>query len=367
MQASAAPDPAPVAPPKPGSSAATGAPPVESAAELALASSLAEAIPGFELLDRGLDLSERAHVHFLGLDRAGGLVLVLVVAGDGEGTPLKALDVLLFLRQQSAALLRHGAHPRLSSEAAPRLVLLGERFTARTLERLEPLVALGLEAFELRHLSSQSRQSSYLQRVVGQAPAAPSAAPGNPQAQSPTAAGGASARQTPQPAPDPRELHPWWPLAGHTQPGYAQPGGTQPVGVLPGSANQSQGLSSYAQTGHGQLGAVNGGAGHAPAAHLGSQPLSRPQLAQLAEVGQRLLRLDERIEQHNQTGGASFLFSGHPLAHLESQDDGPLHATIPGAAPRVLKDANAIEQFLDEAVSEYLRRQEGAWARPALT
>jgi hypothetical protein len=158
-------------------------------------------------------------------------------------------------------------------------------------------------------------------------------------------------------------------MPGHLQPGQTPPGRAHFSGAQAGMATDSPGQSGFfhGQSSQAHTSAASTPAGQAHGNHLGSQPLSRPQLAQLAEVGQRLLRLDERIEQLNQTGGASFLLSGQPLAHLESQDDGPLHATIPGAPARVLKDANAIEQYLDEAVSEYLRRQEGPWARPALT
>jgi hypothetical protein len=253
------------------------APRVEAAAERALAASLAEAIPGFELLDTALDLSERTHVHFLGADPRGRLVLVLVVAGDGESTPLRALDALGFLTLQGAALRRHLASPKLRAEAPARVVLLGERFSERTLERLEPLVALGVEAFELRHLASRARQSSFLLRVAG--PAQPAAAP-----------------------------------AADTRTEQA--------------------------------------------------PLTRSQSNLLSEVSERLERLDERIEQRAEPRGASFFLAGQRLAQLEALGEGPLRASVNGGGPRLLRDAHEVEQFLDEAVSEYLRRQDATWLKP---
>lgn len=252
---------------------------VEASAERALAASLAEAIPGFELLDTALDLSERTHVHFLGADPRGRLVLVLVVAGDGESTPLRALDALAFLSLQGAALRRHLGSPKLRAEAPARVVLLGERFSERTLERLEPLVALGVEAFELRHLASRARQSSFLLRVAG--PAQPAAA-----------------------------------------------------------------------------------AAAAPDVRSEQAPLTRAQSNLLSEVSERLERLDERIEQRAEPRGASFFLAGQRLAQLEALGEGPLRASVNGGGPRLLRDAHEVEQFLDEAVSEYLRRQDATWLKP---
>lgn len=266
------------APAERGPGASAGEPPrVEASAERALAASLAEAIPGFELLDTALDLSERTHVHFLGADPRGRLVLVLVVAGDGESTPLRALDALAFLSLQGAALRRHLASPKLRAEAPARVVLLGERFSERTLERLEPLVALGVEAFELRHLASRARQSSFLLRVAG--PAQPAAAP-------------------------------------------------------------------------------------VPDARTEQAPLTRAQSNLLSEVSERLERLDERIEQRAEPRGASFFLAGQRLAQLEALGEGPLRASVNGGGPRLLRDAHEVEQFLDEAVSEYLRRQDATWLKP---
>ena len=141
--------------------------PVASTVESELEAGLALAVPGFEVLDRTLEIGDRSHVHLVGADRQGRLVLVVLAPGDGESAPMRALEALEFASRTGVAMQRHLAHARLDPTAAARVVLVADLFNERTLRRLRPLVALGVEAYELRTLRSQARQTSFLHPVLG--------------------------------------------------------------------------------------------------------------------------------------------------------------------------------------------------------
>lgn len=140
--------------------------------EAVLESGLAQVVPGFELLDRTLEIADRTHVHLVGVDRAGALVLVALAPGDGETAPVRALESMEFVERNREPLLRHlrACSPeaaRLDGALPTRYLVVADLFSERTRRRLSPLVSLGLEAYELKSLRSQGRQTTFLDRVVG--------------------------------------------------------------------------------------------------------------------------------------------------------------------------------------------------------
>src|SRR5262245_56985460 len=95
--ASASPDPEPPSPPAFG------------AARLAASVSggLAQVFNDFEIVDRDLELGEDRRVQFVGIDAAGRLVLVLIVAGDGVEPILAALDAITYAQKNRTVLVDH--------------------------------------------------------------------------------------------------------------------------------------------------------------------------------------------------------------------------------------------------------------------
>lgn len=164
--------------------------PSASSVESVLESGLSQVVAGFEILDRTLEIAERTHVHLVGVDREGALVLVLLAPGDGETAPVRALEALDFVERSQEPLLRHLARTepaavRLDATRPARIVVVADLFSDRTRRRLNPLAGLGVEAYELRTLRSQGRQSTFLNTVVGprvanrESVAATSAEPGS--------------------------------------------------------------------------------------------------------------------------------------------------------------------------------------------
>ncbi len=140
--------------------------------EAVLEFGLAQVVPGFELLDRTLEIADRTHVHLVGVDRAGALVLVALAPGDGETAPVRALESMEFVERNREPLLRHlracsSQAARLDGALATRYLVVADLFSERTRRRLSPLVSLGVEAYELKSLRSQGRQTTFLDRVVG--------------------------------------------------------------------------------------------------------------------------------------------------------------------------------------------------------
>ena len=135
--------------------------------EAALEASLAQAIRGFELVDQALELGRGQHAHLLGVDAEGSLVFVLLVAGDADSAPLRALDAVRYGTRHGAALARHLNHARLVPGGALRVALVAESFDETAIERLRPLEHVGVEAYALRTIRSRGLESSYLEPVVG--------------------------------------------------------------------------------------------------------------------------------------------------------------------------------------------------------
>lgn len=146
--------------------------------ESVLESGLAQVVPGFELLDRTLEIADRTHVHLVGIDRAGALVLVALAPGDGETAPVRALEAMEFVDRNREPLLRHlkacsPAAARLDGALQTRYLVVADLFSERTRRRLEPLQALGVEAYELKSLRSQGHKTAFLHSVLGRGAKAP--------------------------------------------------------------------------------------------------------------------------------------------------------------------------------------------------
>lgn len=128
----------------------------------ALESALVDALPGFELLGRDLELSNSERADIVGIDGHGRLTLVLDAGGEGEEPVLRALDALAFARRNVEALARHFEATRVRNELAPRVLLVAEGFSRKLIERMVPLAGHGVDLFELRELRTRERATTWL-------------------------------------------------------------------------------------------------------------------------------------------------------------------------------------------------------------
>lgn len=147
-------------------------------AHAALEAALRHALPGFEVLDRGLELEGGASADLVGLDAQGRIVLVLGCDGRGEEPVLGALDALAYARRNREPLQRHLAHPRFAHGApAPatpvRVLLVSEKFGRSVIERLQPLFGRGIDLYELRAVRSARGETASLAPVSALAGAEP--------------------------------------------------------------------------------------------------------------------------------------------------------------------------------------------------
>jgi hypothetical protein len=142
----------------------------------ALESALVDALPGFELLDRDLELTASERADIVGVDGHGRLTLVLDAGGEGEEPVLRALDALAFARRNGEALARHLESTRVRAELTPRVLLVAEGFSRKLIERMVPLAGHGVDLFELRELRTRERATTWLaaaQPIESAAGAAP--------------------------------------------------------------------------------------------------------------------------------------------------------------------------------------------------
>ena len=131
-----------------------------------LQAGLGALISGLEFVDRDLELEPNLRVDYVGLDTRGRLLMVLLVNEDDDATPLLALDVLAYARQNLTLLARHLTKGRLRSDLTPLVALVAERFSSRLIARLEPLRET-IRLFEVRELRSSGGSASYLVPVGG--------------------------------------------------------------------------------------------------------------------------------------------------------------------------------------------------------
>lgn len=123
---------------------------------------LPEVLPGFELLDRDLELEGEGLARFVGIDASGRLVLVLEAGGEGEEPILTALDALAWARRSLPGIARHLRCERMRTDLAPRAVLIADSFSRRLTERLVPLAGRGIDLYELRTLKSRTGSTRWL-------------------------------------------------------------------------------------------------------------------------------------------------------------------------------------------------------------
>ncbi|MCP3918206.1 MAG: hypothetical protein GY711_21865 [bacterium] len=121
---------------------------------------LAHALPGVEIVDRDLGLGTIA-ADLVGVDPQGRLVLVLIPEDPGDASVLTAIDAMSQARGTLALLARHLEEPRLALDLAPQIVLVGERFEPRTIERLSVFDELELRLLEVREVRSARSVSTF--------------------------------------------------------------------------------------------------------------------------------------------------------------------------------------------------------------
>jgi hypothetical protein len=143
------------------------------AAHAALEAALRHLLPGFEVLDRGLELEAGASADLVGLDAQGRVVLVLGCDGRGVEPVLGALDALAYARRNREPLQRHLEHPRLARGAAVRVLLVADKFGRSVIERLQPLLGRGIDLYELRSVRSARGETASLAPVSSLAGAEP--------------------------------------------------------------------------------------------------------------------------------------------------------------------------------------------------
>ena len=139
----------------------------------ALEHELAGVIPGFEVVDRGVDVRESLRIDWVGLDADGAWVLVLWTDGSGSTVVLDVLDALAYVRSHADVLSRHWRLPPGSgvpgdagdssqAQLDLRAVCLAERFDVVALERLTETAGAALQLFEVRTVHSEMGHGSYL-------------------------------------------------------------------------------------------------------------------------------------------------------------------------------------------------------------
>jgi hypothetical protein len=144
---------------------------------IALEAGLREHVPGFEVVDRDLDLDRAPGIglpqvagspvavrraDLLGLDRRGRLVLVLLVDGADDETVLSALDAVAFAQQTRAIAAQHWRARGASAHEEPLVVLIARSFDPRRVAALSTLRANAVRLFELRSLRASGRSAVYL-------------------------------------------------------------------------------------------------------------------------------------------------------------------------------------------------------------
>ncbi|MFT4541972.1 MAG: hypothetical protein ACI841_001317 [Planctomycetota bacterium] len=144
-----------------------------------LEAGLGALISGLEFVDRDLELDAELRVDYIGLDTRGRLLLVLLVNEDDDATPLMALDVLAYARENLHLLSRHLTKGSLRADLDPLVALVAERFSTRLAARMLPLRE-SIRLFEVRELRSSGGSASYLVPVGGPELAEPESASDGP-------------------------------------------------------------------------------------------------------------------------------------------------------------------------------------------
>ena len=128
----------------------------------ALETGLSEALPGVEVLDRGLEFDDGVRADLAAVDPVGRLVLVVVAHAEPDRAVLDALDVLRQARANTALVVRHIGSRRIDPGLEPRIVVVDPADDERVAERLGALAGAGIDVFGVRTLRSAAGECSYL-------------------------------------------------------------------------------------------------------------------------------------------------------------------------------------------------------------
>ncbi|HVS19001.1 MAG TPA: hypothetical protein VMT18_10410 [Planctomycetota bacterium] len=127
-----------------------------------LASALRDCLPELEWIDRDLELEDGRRVDVVGVDGGGRATALVLVGDDEEAALLVALDAHAWFARHRSLLDGHFGHPRLDPSRTPRVLLIAEVYSDRMLARLAGLDPAVVQAFELRHVTSQRNARAYL-------------------------------------------------------------------------------------------------------------------------------------------------------------------------------------------------------------
>ena len=230
-----------------------------------LEAALLDALPGLELLDRGLVLDGLA-TDAVGVDAEGRLNLVLFTDGLVEGLPLRVLDTLRLAKRQRFLLGRHLAEARLDVEVPARVVVVAEAFDAVVAERLACLPADQVRCYEVHEMRSAKGNSTLL-----------------------------------------------------------QPAGSLPERELP-SLQESDFLQS----------------------------LETRERERVADLTQRIERIDREVAMASGPGGLEWRYRGTPLCRLRGEEEGLVGSVVEGPSFPLLAGRD-VEGFLDAALRRYLQ------------
>lgn len=140
-----------------------------------VAPALARAPHGIEVLDHGLALSKTTRVDLVGVDGAGRLVLVLLVAGAAADAHA-ALEALAFVRRRGQQLAEHLGRPLARASETARVMLIAGAATRALCDLVAPLAVAGIELCEVCELESHRGTRTFVGPVSGRATSVAAAA-----------------------------------------------------------------------------------------------------------------------------------------------------------------------------------------------
>ena len=128
----------------------------------ALVAQLHQVVPGLEVIDRRLELGSGMRAEVVGVEDGGRLVLALwPVPEDEDRALLDVLDTLTWARSNRDLLARHLDSERFTA-ADPLVLVVGDSFSPRYLDRLASIDPGAVRAFERREVTSERGRSTYL-------------------------------------------------------------------------------------------------------------------------------------------------------------------------------------------------------------
>jgi len=123
---------------------------------------LLDVSPGLRLVDRDLSIGGELMADLVGIDAAGRLTLVRLCEDDGVNLVLLTLDTLARVSACIERLAVHLNTPSLRTDLDAHLVLVAERFTPQTLQRLGPLASGPVGMYEFHELQTATTKAIFL-------------------------------------------------------------------------------------------------------------------------------------------------------------------------------------------------------------